>query len=145
MRVEASVVVEQSIERVFAFITDIERQPEWVGPVQAVTDLAPGPVEVGTTFTLSLAFMGQSGDVRQMVTTLEPNQIYTQKSTSGPVPAEITFTVEPAGSGTLVRAVTEADDSSIPRLARGLVTRNINNQVKSDLQKLSELLEKGDG
>jgi hypothetical protein len=89
--------------------------------------------------------MGQSGDVRQMVTTLEPNQIYTQKSTSGPVPAEITFTVEPAGSGTLVRAVTEADDSSISRLARGLVTRNINNQVKSDLQKLSELLEKGDG
>lgn len=144
MRVEASIVIEQSVDRVFAFMSDIERQPEWVGPVQSVKDLPPGPVVVGTTFTLSLAFMGQSGDVRQMVTAIEPNQTYTQKSTSGPVPAEITFTVEPAEGGTLVRIVTEADDSSIPRLARGLVTRNINNQVKNDLQKLRELLESGD-
>lgn len=141
MRVEASVVVEQPVERVFAFISDIERQPEWVGPVQAVKDLVPGPVEVGTTFTLSLAFMGQSGDVQQVVTTLDPNRTYAQKSASGPVPAEITFTVEPTEGGTLVRTVTEADDSSIPRLARGLVTRNINNQVKNDLQKLRALLE----
>ena len=144
MRVESSVVINQPVEQVFAFISDIARQPEWVGPVQAVKDLASGPVEVGTTFTLSLAFMGQSGDVQQMVTTLEPNRVFTQKSTSGPVPAEITFTVEPAEGGTLVRAVTEADDSSIPRLARPLVTRNINNQVKNDLQKLRELLKKGD-
>ena len=141
MRVESSVVINQTVERVFAFISAIERQPEWVGPVQGVKDLAPGPVEVGTTFTLSLAFMGQSGDVRQVVTTLEPNRVYTQKSASGPVPAEITFTVEPAEGGTLVRTVTEADDSSIPRLARGLATRNINNQLKTDLQKLRELLE----
>lgn len=140
MRLEASIVVEQPVEQVFAFITDIERQPEWVGPVQAVKNLAPSPVEVGATFTLSLAFMGQSGDVQQMVTTLEPNQTYTQKSTSGPVPAEITFTVEPTQGGTLVRTITEADDSSIPRLARGLVTRNINNQLKNDLQKLRDML-----
>lgn len=143
MRVEGSVTVNQPVERVFAFISEIERQPDWVGPVQAVKDLQPGPVQVGTTFTLTLAFMGQSGDVQQAVTILEPNRTYAQKSTSGPVPALITFTVEPAEGGTLVRNLTEADASDIPRMLRSMVTRNINKQLQTDLQKLRELLENG--
>ncbi len=141
MRLEASVIIKQPVERVFAFISDVERQPDWVGAVQGVKDVSPGPVQEGSTYTLSLAFMGQAGDVQQIVTTLEPNRVYAQKSASGPVPAQTTFTVEPTEGGTLVRNVTEADDSNIPRLLRSMVTRNVNNQLKMDLAKLRELLE----
>ena len=143
MRVEHSVVIRQPVERVFAFISDIERQPEWVGPVQSVTNVSPGPVQEGTTFTLSLAYMGRAADAEQTISRLEPNRVMTQETTSGPIAVQVTLAVEPVEGGTRVSNITEADISSVPRLARSLVTRTINSQVESDLQTLRELLEQG--
>lgn len=142
MRVEHSVVIEQPAERVFAFIIDIERQPDWVGPVERVANIAPGPVQVGTTFTLTLGFMGRTAQAEQTVSRLEPNRVFEQKTTSGPIAAQVTLTVEPVdGGGSRVSNITEADISSVPRLARSFVRGTIESQVESDMQRLRGLLE----
>lgn len=141
MRVEQSVVIKQPVERVFAFISDIERQPDWVGPVESVTNISSGPMREGTTYTVSLAFMGRSAQAQQTVAQFEPNRVFSQKTTSGPIAVQVTLSVEPAEGGTRVNNVTEADGSGIPRLMRPMMTRSIQSQVDGDMLNLRDLLE----
>ena len=142
MRVESSIDIQAPAERVFAFIADIERQPEWIGAVAGVSSLSSNPAQLGTTFVLSLALMGKSADATQEVTRFEPNRVYTQSTTSGPIPTEITITLTENGSTTTVHNVTEADISSLGRLAGPLVQRTIRRQLESDLHTLKDILER---
>lgn len=142
MRLESSVTINAPVERVFAYIADVERQPEWIGAVTSVSRADSGPIGVGSTFTLSLSYMGKSADAVQEITKFEPNRAIIQSTTSGPIATQITLLVEPAGSGTLVRNITEADISSLGRLAGPIVTRTINRQLETDLQTLREILER---
>ena len=142
MRIESSVVINAPVERVFAFISDVERQPDWITAVVRVSDLSPGPLQVGSTFQLSLAFMGKTAEAGQEITRLEPNRAITQKTTSGPIATEVTMTLEPADTGTLLRNVTEADLGSLGRFAGPMITRTIKRQLDTDLQTLRDMLER---
>lgn len=142
MRVESSIDIQAPAERVFAFIADIERQPEWIGAVAGVSNISSNPAQLGTTFQLSLSLMGKSADANQEVTRFEPNRVYTQSTTSGPIPTEITITLTEQGNTTTVHNVTEADISSLGRLAGPLVVRTIRRQLETDLQTLKGILER---
>lgn len=142
MQIEASVEINAPVERVFAFVSDVERQPEWIGAVSSVSDLSPGPLQVGSTFQLALDFMGRQAEARQEITRLEPNQAITQATTSGPISTEISITLEPSGSGTILRNVTQAELGSLGRFAGPLVTRTIKHQLETDLQTLRSILER---
>jgi uncharacterized membrane protein len=143
MRIESSVTINAPVERVFDYITDVTRQPEWVGAVTAVSDISSAPVDVGTTFMLSLAMMGKTADARQEVTALESNRTFTQRTISGPVPTEVAISLESSNGVTTVHNVTEADISSLGRFAAPLVTRTIKRQLEGDMQRLREILEQG--
>lgn len=141
MQIESSVQINASIERVFAYVSDVQRQSEWVAAVSGVSDLSPGPLQVGSTFLLSLEFMGRQADARQEITVLEPNHAIIQTTTSGPIATEISITLEPSGSGTLLRNVTQAELGSLGRFAGPLITRTIKQQLETDLQRLRSILE----
>lgn len=141
MQTEASITINAPAEKVFAFLSDISRQPEWVGAVQEVTDLPDGPVGLGTTFRLHLALMGQTARARQEITRFEPNREIVQSTTSGPIPATISIFLTSQGDATLVLNVTETDLSSLSRLLRPIATRTIRQQLDNDLQTLKRILE----
>ena len=143
MRVESSIDIQAPAERVFAYVADIARQPEWIGAVSAVSDISGTPVEQGTTFRLSLALMGKTAEADQEVTRFEPNRVFAQSTTSGPSPTEITITLSESGGVTTVHNVTEADISSLGRLAGPIVVRTIRRQLDTDLQTLKSVLERG--
>jgi carbon monoxide dehydrogenase subunit G len=137
VQTEASITINAPAEKVFAFLSDIRRQPEWVGAVQEVTDVSEGPVG----FRLHLALMGQTARARQEITRFEPNREIVQSTTSGPIPATISIFLTDQGDSTLVRNVTETDLSSLSRLLRPIATRTIRQQLDNDLQTLKRILE----
>lgn len=141
MRIESSIQINAPAERIFAFIADVRRQPEWIGAVADVSNVSSDPVGVGTTFNLSLALMGKTATATQEVTRFEPNTAFTQKTTSGPVPTEISITLTESNGATTVHNVTEADISSLGRLAGPLVSRTIRRQLEADLQTLRDIME----
>lgn len=143
MRVESQIDIQAPAERVFAFIADVARQPEWIGAVSAVSDISSSPVGQDTTFRLSLALMGKTAEADQRVTRFEPNRVFAQSTTSGPIPTEITITLTEHGDMTTVHNVTEADISSLGRLAGPIVVRTIRRQLDTDLQTLKSMLERG--
>jgi carbon monoxide dehydrogenase subunit G len=141
MRIESSIVVQAPAAKIFDFIADIQRQPEWIGAVAAVRNISTTPAQLGTTFDLSLSLMGKSAEASQEVTRFEPGRAFSQQTTSGPIPTEITLTLNESGGVTTVQNVTEADISSLGRFAGPLVGRTIRRQLETDLNTLRDIME----
>jgi carbon monoxide dehydrogenase subunit G len=143
MRVESRIDIHAPAERIFAFIADVERQPEWIGAVTGVSSVSTSPAALGTTFRLSLALMGKTAEADQKVTGFEPGRRFAQSTTSGPIPTEITITLTEAGGVTTVHNVTDADISSLGRFAAPIATRTIRRQLDTDLATLKSIMERG--
>lgn len=47
---ETSITIQAPAERVYAYLADFTRHPEWVKNVSKVTPLTPGPITAGVTF-----------------------------------------------------------------------------------------------
>lgn len=142
MRIESSVVINAPADQIFDFIADVQRQPEWIGAVTGVSNISNTPVGEGTTFEISLALMGKTARASQQVTRFEPNRAFTQATTSGPIPTEISITLVESGDSTTVHNVTEADISSLGRLAGPIAARTIRRQLETDLQTLRGIMER---
>lgn len=142
MRIESSIQINAPAERIFAFISDVQRQPEWIGAVAAVSNVSDDTVGLGTTFELSLALMGKTARATQQVTRFEPHTAFTQKTSSGPIPTEISISLAENNGVTTVHNVTAADISSLGRLAGPLVSRTIRRQLETDLQTLRDIMER---
>jgi carbon monoxide dehydrogenase subunit G len=99
-RFRQSVVINQPVERVFAFVSDFENDPLWSG-VAEVRRISPDPLGAGTTFQLRQRFLGRHLDVVLEVIRYEPNRVITVKTTSGRFLSMTgTRLVEPAGDAT---------------------------------------------
>ena len=99
-RFKQSVVINQPVERVFAFVSDFENDPLWSG-VPEVRRTSPGPLGTGTTFQVRQRFLGRRLDVLLEVIRYEPNRVITVKTASGRfVSMSGTRLVEPAGDAT---------------------------------------------
>jgi hypothetical protein len=99
-RFRQSVVINQRVERVFAFVSYFENDPLWSGVVE-VRRTSPDPLGAGTTFQLRQRFVGRRLDVVLEVIRYEPNRVITVKTTSGRFLSMTgTRLVEPAGDAT---------------------------------------------
>jgi hypothetical protein len=65
------------------------------------------------------------------------------KVTSGPVPAEFTNTLEAQGDGTLLTFGSQAELGGFFKLAEGLIGKQLEKQVDSDLSALKLFMEEG--
>lgn len=96
-RFRESVVINQPVERVFAFVSDFENDPLWSG-IPEVHRTSPGPLGTGTTFGLRQRFLGRRLDVVLEVIRYEPSRVITVKTASGRfVSMTGTRLAEPAG------------------------------------------------
>jgi uncharacterized protein YndB with AHSA1/START domain len=71
--VEREITINAPPERVFAYLSDITRHPEWAGQQLEVTKTSEGPAQVGSSFeTVGHQFGAQAAKVT--ITELVPNQ-----------------------------------------------------------------------
>ncbi len=61
-RIERSIAVAQSPERVFDALTDLDRLPEWATIVVETGDVSQRPVQAGTTFRQTIRVAGRHLD-----------------------------------------------------------------------------------
>jgi hypothetical protein len=57
--IRASVVIDRPIETVFGVVVDMEAAPRWQAELVRVKDLLPTPMDVGTTMTVVLLYLGR--------------------------------------------------------------------------------------
>jgi len=141
IRMEYNLVINRPIEDVFAFVSNIEKLSQWVGPVLEAKQTSEGPVGVGTTSTRVAQFLGQQLETTHEVTEYEPNRKISFKSSSGPIAIEERFTFESVENGTKGTFSGEVEAGGFFKLAEPIIARMLKRQTESDVNNLKELLE----
>jgi uncharacterized membrane protein len=100
IKAEKSVVIERPIEVVFDYVGDQTNGPRWQAGLTEVRRLTDGPPGVGTRHTLVRTFLGRRMEADNEYIVFEPGKVITFRTTSGPMPLEASYLVEPAPGGT---------------------------------------------
>ena len=142
MTVEKSIVVNKPVGEVFAAVTAKDFYQKFQAGVTEVI-LGKGPPNtVGSTFTEVRRFMGQDMRTELEVTAFEPNAKWAAKVIKGPVPYEVTTTLEAADGGTKYTTTVVGEPTGFFKIAEGLVASQLEKTLAADLQTLKDLIEK---
>ena len=140
-RFKQSVVINQPVERVFAFVSDLENDPPWSGAAE-MRRTSPGPVGVGTTFQQRDRLLGRRLELTLRVVGYEPNRKVTLKTTSERLSFAGTRMVEPVGQGgSRVTFVGGGQAGGVWRLAEPLLAAVGGLRLRTQLGRLKRLLE----
>ncbi len=140
MKTDATVTIRQTPEKVFSYLTDIDKIQMW-SPVENMKLITPGSVGVGSQFSQTVSILGKSFETITEVTTNNPPTSYAIKATSGPMPFEQRFTLTPTTEGTQLDTVIEGEPGGLLKLAGPVVASAVNKQLNDQLNKLKQLLE----
>ncbi len=106
--IESSIKVNASVEKVFAYITDIETMMK-SSPYVTGVDIQ-GPIQVGTRYVVKTNTMGRTIETVNEIVAYEPNKKWSVKTFAAPPASDVTNTtiLETDGSGTKVTAQMDA-------------------------------------
>lgn len=139
-----SVIIDQPVEKVFAFATKLENNVCWQTDVMLSEQTSAGPFGRGATYRVVNRFMGRFFDSEGIISEYIPNEICTYRFTAGPVAGESRFIFEALNGGT--RFVTRSNiELKNIKVLGFVVKRKARHQVRNDLQKLKHILEYGAG
>jgi ribosome-associated toxin RatA of RatAB toxin-antitoxin module len=139
-----SAVIEAPASAIFAFISQAERNVEWVPDLDRSERLTPGETRVGTRFRFAIKVAGFPMDVTDEVVKLVPNRHIAFEGVSGPKHAG-SWTFEPQGEGrthVTYRMSFELPPAIGPMVAKLLdLDRRLNEQSRACLANLRRILE----
>ena len=140
-RVESSIVINRPPEEVFAFLSDKDNDPLWQSGVVEASKTSEGPWAVGSTGRNVNRFLGRQIESTWEITEYELNKKVSFKSTSGPMPYQGSWTLEPVENGTRYTVVFYAEIGGLFKLAEPLVLGMAKRQMETDLGNVKDLLE----
>ena len=142
MKFNNSVVINRSLEKVFEFVTNFNNNAKWQTDIlefEMTTDGRPG---LGSTYRCANRFMGKRIETEGIISEYVPDKTCSIQITSGPVRGSNTFYFEVVNGGTKVTASGDLDLAYF-KLAKIIVKRQINQQLKKDMLSLKYILENG--
>lgn len=141
--IDESIVIDRGRSEVFAFATDPDNVPLFNSNMISFEQLTEGPVGKGTRNRGSVRVVGKTIEWVTEVTEFEPDRRYVSRSVESPVGFELDIKYEDANGGTKVTWHQESDTYGgfFGKLADPLVTRMYGKDVRSNLEKLKELIE----
>ena len=140
VRVEHEVTINRPPGEVFAYLTDLEKLPEW--QATAISGrLESDRLETGATAVEVRRFLGREMESTIHVTDMEPDRRFAGEVVSGPLEYRFSHQLEPEGEGTKVMFTIEGDPGRYFSLSEPVVERQVRRQVADDFRTLKLLLE----
>jgi hypothetical protein len=143
-RVEEKIMIEQSPEEVFAFVTTPENDHLWVSTAVERHRESQGPIGIGSRIRAVDRFLGRRVESVFEITEHEPN---TRSSIrlEGPIVARGSYLLEPLDGRTLFRWILDADPGLgglyLGKVTDPLVTLLFRRRLRFDLRQLKHVLE----
>ncbi len=141
--VEETIVINRPRSEVFAFATDAANVPVYSSNLAEFEKTSKGPVDKGTTYRGVTKVAGRSLAWTSEVPEFEDGRHFVNRSVESPMAWEINISYEDAQGGTRMTWRQDMADLGgfFGKLADPLVTRMYAKDVRSNLEKLKELLE----
>lgn len=138
-----SILINCPQQEVFDFVSNPAKNIEWQGIAQSAEWTSEGPVGVGSALRSVDRFLGRKIESTAEVTIWDPPNRMTLKSAGGPFPFEIAFELESKENGTQLTMNVTAAFRGFFKIAEGLVGRQAQKQIDTDLEALKLVLEAG--
>ncbi len=140
MELTSSFLVARRPSEVFAYLSAVERIPEWNADVRACELLDPGEVRVGSRFVQRRRGLGQEQDETFAVTAFAPDQAISVASTTPGSGLAFDWRLEDRGPQTFV---TNRLRMALPgrRLLRPVVQRLVRRRVTANMRRLTARIE----
>ena len=142
MKFENSVIIDRPVQQVFEYVTDFTNNAVWQTDILEMEITSEGRIDRGATYRCVNRFMGKSLETEGCVTQFEPDRRCLIRITSGMVTGTSSLDFEAVEGGTRFSASGDLDLGYF-KLARLIVRRKINQQLKNDMLNLKEILENG--
>lgn len=101
MRAVRSVRIDAPTDRVFGYLTEVERHPEWAGNPLTVRLTSGAPLRVGSTWESTGRRLGTHVD-RVVVVELDPERRFAYEAEGDAGRWRSTFTLRPDGAATVL-------------------------------------------
>lgn len=141
IRAEKSTVIRRSAEDVFAYVGDQTNAVHWQAGIVEVRRLTDGPSGLGTRHTIVRTFMGRRLAVENEYVAFEPGRKVTFRTTSGPMPLEASYLVEPMAEGARVTSTIAMEASGFISLAEPLIAISLRREMDTAFMELKRLME----
>ena len=141
-RIEESIDIKQPVDKVFAFVMDVNSWTKWEPAIVEVEQTSTGEMCVGATFRGANRMMGQRMPWTSKVTEYEQNRSWGQDITMGSSQIKEFITFDSMGGGTKFTIVYDAKMGGILKLLTPLVVSAQRKQTKENLSNLKRILEK---
>ena len=139
--IATSVEIARSPEDVFAYIADFPRHPEWQEGLVSVTVETQGPSRVGTRVVHRRKLGPQTVATTSEVTAYDPPHVLGFRGIDGPIRAEGSQRVEPAGDRSRVLFEMELKGHGLGKLMLPMARKQAARQVAASHEKLKRILE----
>src|ERR1700680_617616 len=134
-------VIDRPIEKVFAFLGDFGKQPDWNPGLTEARKAGDGPVQVGTTVLYVGKFLGRSFESLSECTEYVANERFTSKSISGPIHLEVESTLEAVEGGTRLATVYRGESRGFFKLAEPVIVRLTRKHFETAAENMKALIE----
>ena len=142
MRVERSATINQTVDRVFDYVSTPENDPTWVPASLRHEMLSLAPMHVSSITEEDVWFLGRRMRYTWEITQYEPPSAFAVRSISGPIPATIRVLLESLdGARTEVILVGEVQLREIYKPMELVMRWVARRQFGSQLRTLKNLLE----
>jgi hypothetical protein len=144
MKFQETIDIEQPVETVFTFTTEIDNNHLWQTDILEAKQTSEGDFGLGATYRCVNEFLGRRIETEGVISEFEPEKKCTFKFLSGDVTGESTYIFEPSEGGT--RFTTLGDlNMNLFSLGKWLISHFAKSQIKADLKRLKQILENGCG
>jgi uncharacterized membrane protein len=140
-----SVQIARPPEDVFAYLSDLNRHPEWQESLQSVTVESEGPVGVGTRVTHHRKLGPRTVATASEITAYDPPHRIAFRGLDGPIRATGSQRIEAGGDGSRVDFEMELEGYGLGKLMLPMARRQAARQVVSDHERAKQILESGRG
>ncbi len=134
-------VINAPPQRVFDYVSDLRKHPEWAQHALEVTQTSTGPIQTGATFS-SVAHQFGTQRETQIVTEYQPTSRFAFEAMGSLGTARHAFDLTPDGAGT---RVTKSMEISKPTLMARVMSPMIRSQTRKglavDLERIKAQLE----
>ena len=140
IEITASTTIQRPPEVVFAYLTDLEKLPQWAAGVLESRQTSPGPRGVGTTYDIVGQVMGRRVPGTYTITQYEAPHTFGGKN-SGLLTFDEIYALEALDGATRLTQKAQVQPQGIFKLLAPLMRGALQQQLTGDLAKMKKLLE----
>ena len=144
----AKITIDRDSADVWAYVSDVTNQDQWVDGMSDSELIGVGPVGRGTEIRGTYTYGGGSAPMQLTITEFREGRRLATEASEGPFPFTSVLTLERAGAGTVVtNAMSAGSDhfmtSVMFTVFRPLTKMMMGRQMRKELSQLKQILESG--